>query len=313
MQPDPTQVPRYANLSTFARLPHQPEGEVDIGIVGVPFDGGCTYRTGARFGPSAIRQASRLLRAYNPEQGVYPFRDAHVADLGDVSCTPFCNAEAMEQLRERLAALCGRIRRMPVLLGGDHTISYPILKALSQRRHFPDGITLVHFDSHMDTWDDYFGEAFTHGTPFRRAFDEGLINTATSMHIGLRGSINHEDDIAADRALGFRTVRCAEVEELGVAGVVRRIRDRVRDTPCYLSIDIDVVDPGAAPGTGTPECGGLSPLQLLAMVRQLRGIRLVGADVVEVAPAYDVSEVTATLAATLAYEMICLGVSDSRL
>ncbi len=262
-QPDPLKVPRYANLATFARLPAAgPEASVEVGVVGIPFDGGCSYRPGARFGPSAIRQASRLLRGYNPEQGVSPFEVGRVADLGDLPCTPFDNRRAVEEMHRQVAALLPRVRRMPVFLGGDHTISYPILKALSEH-HGGRPLTLLHFDSHMDTWDDYFGEGFTHGTPFRRAFDEGVLDMSTSMHIGLRGSVQSPDDLEQDRALGFRTIRCAEVDEIGgPAGVVRRIGERLKASQdasqkappllCYISIDIDVVDPSAAPGTGTP-------------------------------------------------------------
>lgn len=306
--PHPEQVPRYANFSTFARLPPTPASTlVDVGIIGVPFDGGCTYRSGARFGPSAIRQSSRLLRAYNTDQHVYPFRSQRVGDLGDIVCTPFDNGRAVEQIYAGARTLLRRVVRAPLFLGGDHTISYPLLRALHEKQGQPEGgITLLHFDSHLDTWDSYFGEKNTHGTPFKRAFEEGLINPHTSMHVGIRGSSNSAEDALEDAKLGFKTLRCSEVETLGTEGIVRRIHQRVGRTPCYLSIDIDVVDPSAAPATGTPECGGFSPMQVLSIVRGLRGLQLVGGDVVEVAPCYDAGEITSTLAATLVYEMLSL-------
>lgn len=311
--PHPERVPRYASWATFARLPVEaaspaPGGgdtAIDVGVVGIPFDGGCTYRSGARFGPAAIRQASRLLRAYNAAQGVYAFRGRRVADMGDIVCTPFQNVSAVEQIRLGMRELLRTVRR-PVVLGGDHTISYPVLRALHEHRGGGRGLALVHLDSHLDTWDSYFGEAFTHGTPFKRAFDEGVIDPSTSMHVGVRGSVNGPEDAEMDAEMGFRTIGCDEVHRGGAAAAAARVRRRVGGSPCYLSIDVDVADPSVAPGTGTPESGGLSAAQLLSLVRGLRGLDWVGFDVVEVAPPYDTSEITSTLAATLAYEMVCL-------
>jgi agmatinase len=305
--------PRYAGISTFALLPYERAATVDVGVIGIPFDSGCTFRTGARFGPSAIRNASRQLRAYNPEQRVYPFASQTVADLGDIVCTPFNNRRAMGQIDRALRGLLSHVRRAPVVLGGDHSVSYAVLRALraTSAAAPPRGLALLHFDSHMDTFDSYYGESVTHGTPFRRAVEEGLVDPRRSLHIGVHGSVNDADEIQQDRALGFRTLRCGEIVERGIRAIVRDIRRRVGRTPCYVSIDVDVVDPGGAPGTGTPESGGLTAQQLLTIVQGLRGVRMVGGDVVELAPPYDVADVTATLAATLAYELVCLAAPSS--
>jgi agmatinase len=310
------QTPRYANLSTFAQQPTlnssndaATAADIDIGVVGIPFDSGCTFRSGARFGPAAIRQASRLLRTYNVDQHVDVFKNRSVVDCGDIVCTPFNNAHAMSQIRKKMAHLLRRIRHMPVIIGGDHTISYPILKALHAHHTVPGGIALIHFDSHMDTFDEYFGARIAHGTPFRRAVEDGVINPHKSVHVGIHGSLNSSAEITQDEALGFHTIRGEQIFQKGHVEVGAEIRKRVGTTPCYISVDVDVVDPAFAPGTGTPEAGGISSFQLLAILRQLQGVHLIGGDVVEVSPAHDVSDITSLLAATAAYELIGLGTS----
>jgi agmatinase len=300
---DGLQVPRYAGLTTFARLPRREDvGDYDVAVLGVPFDSGVTYRPGARFGPSAIRQASRLLRPYNPALDAAPFRIAQVVDAGDVACNPFDIEAGLVQIRDGVAEVT-RDGRPVVVLGGDHTIALPVLRALHER-HGP--LALVHFDAHLDTWDTYFDAPYTHGTPFRRASEEGLIVKGRSAHVGLRGSLYDRQDLADDEALGFTAIHSRDVDSIGVPGIVDRIRDRVGDAPLYVSVDIDVLDPAFAPATGTPEAGGLTSRELLAILRGLQPLRLVGADIVEVAPAYDHAEITAVAAANLAYEFVTL-------
>lgn len=296
---DGLQVPRFAGHSTFARLPRLEDVDTfDVAVVGVPFDSGVTYRPGARFGPSHIRQGSRLLRPYNPALDVSPFAGVQVVDAGDIAANPFSIEEALTQIEVGVRELSADGRDV-VLLGGDHTITLPALRALKDQ-HGP--IALVHFDAHLDTWDTYFDAPFTHGTPFRRAWQEGLLDAGHTMHVGIRGSLYSRDDLAEDATMGFSIVPARDLDRLGADRVVEMIRDRVGDAPVYISIDIDVLDPGFAPGTGTPEAGGLTSRELLAMVRGFAGANVVGADVVEVSPPYDHAEVTAIAAANLAYE-----------
>ena len=296
---DGLQVPRFAGHSTFARLPRLEDVDrFDVAVVGVPFDSGVTYRPGARFGPSHIRQGSRLLRPYNPALDVSPFAGVQVVDAGDIAANPFSIEGALTQIEEGVRELSAQGRDV-VLLGGDHTVTLPALRAL-KAQHGP--IALVHFDAHLDTWDTYFDAPFTHGTPFRRAWQEGLLDADHTMHVGIRGSLYSKDDLADDASMGFSIVPARDLDRLGADRVVEMVRERVGDAPVYVSIDIDVLDPGFAPGTGTPEAGGLSSRELLAMVRGFAGAHVVGADVVEVSPPYDHAEVTAIAAANLAYE-----------
>lgn len=294
-------MPRYAGPSTFARLPELRDvPKCDVAILGVPFDGGTSYRPGARFGPQAIRQASRHLRTnYHPAYDAEPFLTQQVADAGDVACNPYNIDEAISQIEQAATELLGKVGHI-VSLGGDHTIAVPLLRAVS-RKFGP--VALVHFDAHLDTWDTYFGAPFTHGTPFRRAAEEGLFDESCSMHVGIRGPLYSRDDLKNDAELGFKTIHCDEFESEGVDAIAKRVRDRVGHRPLYLSIDIDVLDPAHAPGTGTPEIAGMSSRELLNLMRGLAGCNLVSADIVEVAPAYDHAEITALAAATIAYEM----------
>jgi agmatinase len=298
---DSTRVPRFAGLATFARLPRLEQvGRCDVALVGVPFDSGTTYRPGARFGPSAIRQASRLLRPYHPGLDVEPFGDQQVVDAEDIATNPFDIAEAIatiEAAANDLLASSGRL----IALGGDHTIALPLLRAVTSRT---GRIALMHFDAHLDTWDTYFGAPYTHGTPFRRAFEEGLLAEEASVHVGIRGPLYARQDLADDAAFGFRVISAMDLETDGIAGVAERIRGRVGDRPVYVSIDIDVLDPSHAPGTGTPEAGGLSSRELLGILRAMDGLHVVGADIVEVAPAYDHAEMTAIAASHVAYELL---------
>ena len=299
-----TVVPRYAGPSTFCRLPELRDvSYCDVAILGIPFDSGTSYRPGARFGPQAIRQASRHLRTnFHPAYDTEPFKTLQAADAGDVACNPYNIEEAIGQIE---AAADELHQKAPVIvsLGGDHTIAVPLLRAVNR---VAGRVALVHFDAHLDTWDTYFGAPYTHGTPFRRAAEENLFDEKASMHVGIRGPLYSRDDLARDAELGFKTVHCDELQTHGVEHVVRRIRERVGDNPLYLSIDIDVLDPAHAPGTGTPEVAGLSSRELLHIIRGLQGLKLVGADIVEVAPAYDHAEITSLAAATIAFEMVNL-------
>jgi agmatinase len=300
---DASVEPRFAGLATFARLPTTEQvARWDVGIVGVPFDGGTSYRPGARFGPAAVRQASRLLRPYNPAVDALPFALAQVVDAGDIACTPFSTEEAVTQIAAGAGTLLAQGTHL-VAVGGDHTIALPLLRATAAR-HGP--LALVHFDAHLDTWDTYFGQRYTHGTPFRRAWEEGLLLRDHSMHVGLRGPLYDGSDLTDDTAMGFAQVTTDEVGELGVATVVERMRARVGAAPVYVSVDIDVLDPAHAPGTGTPEAGGLTSRELLGLVRGLGQAAVVGGDVVEVSPAYDHAEITAVAASHVLYELVTI-------
>jgi agmatinase len=269
-------------------------------VVGVPFDAGTSYRPGARFGPSHIRESSRLLRPYNPAQDAEPFALAQVVDAGDIAVNPFNIELAVDQVEAAMSELVSTGAKV-LTLGGDHTIAYPILKAL-HAQHGP--ITVIHFDAHLDTWDTYFGAPLTHGTPFRRASEEGIIDLGSCLHVGIRGPLYSTDDLGEDRRLGFAILNSTDADTLGIEGMIAAMLERVGDRPTYVSIDIDVLDPAFAPGTGTPEAGGLSSRELLRLVRALQATNLIGADIVEVSPAYDHAQITGIAAAHLAYELI---------
>ena len=305
-----TVVPRYAGSSTFVRLPELRDVDrCDVAILGAPFDGGVSFRPGARFGPMAVRQASRAIRPqYHPQFDVQPFATKQFADAGDVPCNPYSIAESLAAIEARAGELLGTSDGPHpvdglITIGGDHTIAYALLKAVNRRY---GKVALVHFDAHLDTWDTYFGEAFTHGTPFRRAAEEGLFDTEASMHDGIRGPIYAPSDYDDDAALGFSIISCDDIERLGVDEVAQQIRNRVGDRLLYLSIDIDVLDPAHAPGTGTPEIAGMTSRELVMILRGLAGMNLVAGDVVEVAPAYDHAEITSLAAATVVFELACL-------
>ncbi len=299
--PDASLNPRYAGIATFARLPQLRDvSHADIAIVGVPFDSGVSYRPGARFGPSHIREASRLLRPYNPAQDVEPFSAQQIADAGDISANPFNILEAVAQIEQGAADLSMGGTRL-VTLGGDHTIALPLLRVVA-KRHGP--VAVLHFDAHLDTWDTYFGAPITHGTPFRRASEEGLIDLTASTHVGTRGPLYGPEDLRDDSRLGFAIISSPEIEAEGLPRAIKRMLARLSDRPVYLSVDVDVLDPSHAPGTGTPEAGGMTSRELLAMIRALRAVNLVGADVVEVAPAYDHAQLTAIAASHITYEII---------
>lgn len=300
---DSSRIPRYAGRDGFARLPRLDQVErADIVVAGVPFDSGVSYRPGARFGPTHIREASRLLRPYHPALDVSPFEIAQVADAGDIAVNPFVIGEAIDSVQAAALDLTSDGTRL-VTLGGDHTIALPLLRAAAER-HGP--VALLHFDAHLDTWDTYFGAEYTHGTPFRRAFEEGIIDTEALCHVGTRGPLYGKKDLEDDRRFGFGIVTSSDVYRQGADQVAAKLRDRIGGRPLYVSIDVDVMDPAHAPGTGTPEAGGMTSRELLEILRGLRGLNLIGADVVEVAPAYDHAEITSIAASHLAYDLISL-------
>ncbi|MGA6153910.1 agmatinase [Stenotrophomonas sp. NPDC087984] len=291
----------FTGPATFGRVPRLDQvGTTDIAVVGVPFDAGVSYRPGARFGSNAVREASRQLRPYNPAQDVYPFHYAQVADAGDITANPHNIDAAVETIEEGADALLSTGAQL-MTLGGDHTIALPILRSVA-RRHGP--VALLHFDAHLDTWDSYFGAQYTHGTPFRRAAEEGLLDTSALSHVGTRGSLYSKEDLDEDTKLGFGIVTSADVMRRGVDEVVQQLKERIGKRPLYISVDIDVLDPAHAPGTGTPEAGGLTSRELLEIVRGLSDCYLVSADLVEVAPAYDHAEITSVAASHTAYELI---------
>ena len=298
---DATVVPRFSGPPTFARLPRLDQVDrADVAILGIPFDSGVSYRPGARFGPQHVRASSKLLRDFNPVQDVEPFAVQQVADAGDVACNPFDIEESLRQIDAGARAVLEDAGRL-MTIGGDHTIALPLLRVMHEL-HGP--VAVVHFDAHLDTWDTYFGAPYTHGTPFRRASEEGLLDKTGSMHIGTRGPLSTRQDLTDDQVLGFQVVGSHDMDDLGWRGVVERIKARVGDRPTYVSLDIDVLDPAFAPGTGTPEAGGLTSRELLNILRSFAGLNLVGADIVEVAPAYDHAEVTGIAAAHAAYELV---------
>jgi len=298
---DATVVPRYAGEATFARLPRLADvTRADVAVLGVPFDSGVSYRPGARFGPAHVRESSRLLRPYNPALQTSPFARMQVADAGDLAVNPFGIDEAISAVERSARGLLEQVRCL-LTLGGDHTIALPLLRAVAAV-HGP--VAVVHFDAHLDTWDTYFGAAYTHGTPFRRAAEEGLLDRSGCLHVGIRGPLYGEADLTQDSELGFQVITAPELEDLGVTGMIERIRQRVGSRPVYVSVDIDVLDPAHAPGTGTPEAGGLTSRELLAALRGFTGLDLVGADIVEVAPAYDHAQITGIAAAHVGYELL---------
>lgn len=301
---DAKQIPRFAGIRTFMRAPHTTDlAGVDAAVYGIPFDTATSFRTGARFGPEAIRSASALLRPYNPALGVDVVEALSIVDYGDVPVSPGDTERTYGQVEEALAPLVDA-GVFPLALGGDHSVTLAELRVLA-RKHGP--LALVQLDAHGDTWEEYFGQRFFHGTTFKRALEEKLIEPAASVQAGLRGSLYGPEDLESARALGFAVLPCDQLRTLGPGAYASLVRERVGRRPVFLSFDIDVLDPAFAPGTGTPEVGGLSTAEALAFVRALGGIDLVGADVVEVSPAYDgPGQQTALAAANVAYELLSL-------
>ena len=294
----------FHGIATFMRLPASRALEqVDVAILGVPFDSGTSYRSGARFGQRKIRESSLLLWGFNTVLGVSPKESLAIVDYGDVEIVPVEISKTMDNIARETGAILEKNVTV-VALGGDHSISLPLLRAHAARF---GPLAVIHFDAHPDTWDqEYPGQPYSHGTPFRRAIEESLIDVDAYLQIGIRGPVSHADDLAEAREMGARIFTIDQVFENGVPSIVRDIHSIVGDRPLYVSLDIDAVDPAFAPGTGTPEVGGLSSYQILQLVRGLQGLNFAGFDLVEVSPPYDHGEITSILAANLVFEFLSL-------
>jgi agmatinase len=304
-QLDSRKSPRFAQPATFMRLPYQVDlAGVDVAILGVPFDSGTSYRSGARLGPREIRAQSSLIRLYSYFLKISPFETLNVVDAGDVDAPPV-------GIEPAYAAIQSGVQRIldagatPLVVGGDHSISLPCLRAAAAA-HGP--LALVQFDAHIDTWGDYFGGKYFHGSPFRRAIEERLIDPARYVQVGIRGPMyGEEEDFAFQRERRVTTIDIGMVKRDGVDKTIGRVRDIVGARPLYVTFDIDSVDPAFAPGTGTPEVGGLTSYEAQELVRGLAGSNIVGCDVVEVAPAFDgPGQITALLAANIMFELLCV-------
>ena len=301
---DPLYEPRYQEIATFMRAPYRPHlDNIDIALYGVAYDGGVTNRPGARHGPREIRNQSSLMRAITHATGINPFELARVADVGDVRFSQVYDNAAVNNDIETFVDAILSSGAMPLAAGGDHSITYPIFRALASA---DTPIGMIHIDAHTDTWGPVRGEKFHHGSPFRLACDEGLLDPARTIQIGIRGAQNWADGWDYSRDQGMRVVFIEEFEELGVDAVIAEARRVVGDGPTYISFDVDGLDPVYAPGTGTPEVGGITTREALALLRGLRGLNLIGGDVVEVSPPFDPSGNTALVGATIMYEILCL-------
>lgn len=299
-------VPRFAGLATFMRLPHvAPEalpGDLDIGLIGIPFDSATTNRPGARHGPRQVREMSTLMRLVNAVTGVAPYELCNCADLGDVCANPVDVVETVRRIERFFANLAAQ-GVTPLAVGGDHLVSYPILRALAGA----GALGMVHFDAHMDVGDTYFdGARFTHGTPFRRAIEDGVLDPRRTVQIGIRGTAYSRDERDWALEQGIRVIDMEEVQDLGLPATLAEARRVVGAGRTYLTFDVDCLDPSVAPGTGTPEIGGFTSREVLRLLRGLRGLDLVGADVVEVSPPLDPSGQTALVGASVAFEILCL-------
>jgi agmatinase len=303
-------IPRFAGIRTFMRAPHVTDLHgVDAVVYGIPFDTATSYRTGVRFGPEAIRSASSLLRPYNPAQDVNVVERLSIVDYGDVPVSPGDTERTYTQIEEALAPIVDA-GCFPLALGGDHSITLAELRALASRH---GAMALVQLDSHGDVWEQYFGQRYFHGTTFKRAAEEGVIEAHASVQAGMRGSLYGAEDIAVARDFGFTVLSTDELRDTGPGAYGDLVRARVGERPVFVSFDIDFLDPAFAPGTGTPEVGGFTTAEALAFVRALHGVNLVGADVVEVSPSYDgPGQVTALAGATVAYELLSLRAMQAR-
>ena len=300
---DLMQQPRYTGIATFMRAPYSQDlDNVDIGLVGVPFDGGVTNRTGARHGPREMRNQSSLMRRINQSTGICPYDLARVADIGDaVVASPFHLESSLDEI-ESFFARVHAAGVMPLAAGGDHSVTLPIMRAIA--RDQPVG--MVHFDAHCDTGDDYLGSKFHHGAPFRRAVEEGLLDPKRTIQIGIRGGVNDRDIWKFSHDTGMRVIYMDELYEMGINAAIDEAHRVVGDGPTYVSFDVDGLDPVYAPGTGTPEIGGFTSYEAQAMIRRLQGLNLVGGDVVEVAPPFDQSGYTALTGASIMFEILCI-------
>ncbi len=296
-------MPRFAGPGTFMRLPtaETPES-LDAAIIGIPMDIGTSWRSGTRFGPKQVRAESNMLRPYNMWTRAAPFEHMQVADIGDVPIDTFNLLNSVE----RITSFYDEVLQhdvVPVSIGGDHTLTLPILRSI-HKKHGP--VALIHVDAHADINEHMFGNEIAHGTPFRRAYEEGLIDAGKTFQIGLRGTGYSAEDFDTGREWGFTVIQAEEIWYKSLAPTMDDIRQKLGDVPVYLTFDIDSLDPSVAPGTGTPEIGGLTASQGMEIIRGCKGLNLVGCDLVEVSPPYDTSGNTAVVAANLLYEMLCV-------
>jgi agmatinase len=300
-------IPRFAGIRTFMRLPHVTDlAQVDVAAIGIPFDTATSFRAGARFGPEAIRSVSALLRPYHPAFEIDLLETLETVDYGDLPVAPGDTIETYRRIEEALAPVV-EAGVFPLCMGGDHAITLAELRVLA-RRHGP--LALVQLDSHADTWEAYFGQKYFHGTTFKRAVEEEVVDASASVQAGMRGSLYAAGDLEVSRELGFRVIPTDELRTLGPEGFGEAVRERAGDRPCFVSFDVDFLDPAYTPGTGTPEVGGFTTAEGIALVRALRGINLVGSDVVEVAPPYDSpGQPTALAAANVLWELLALRAS----
>lgn len=297
----PDVKPEFCTTGTFMRLPSTREN-AKLAIVGMPFDTAASFRVGARFAPQAIRQASMTLFPYHPIHKVYPFDDSNAIDIGDVSVIPHNIHRSYKLMEDAMFELMdGNI--IPIGLGGDHSITLANLRAAA-KKHGP--VAMIHFDSHTDTWDTYYDEKYWHGSPFIRAYEEGLLIPNKVFQLGIRGTLNHPGDIDASHELGYNVITTPEMYERGFESILKEMKEVIGDTPCFLTFDIDFVDPSCAPGTGTLEVGGFNSMETLKMIRSLTDFNFIGFDIVEVLPSYDPTQITSLLAATLVHEFASL-------
>ena len=303
---DPSVVPRFAGLATFMRtVTREIIEEVDVGLVGVPFDLGLNHRTGARQGPAGVREMSRLIRRVHPTSGIRPFEICNVADLGDAPVNPMSKDKSIDMIRDFFIEMKGA-NIVPIACGGDHTIPLPILRALA----VDEPVGLLHFDAHADTLDEICGDKVNHATFMRRGYEEGLIDPKRTIQIGMRGSRFTAQDIQYGYDVGYSIITMDEYEEMGRAAAIQQIQEVLKGGPVYISLDIDGLDPAYLPGTGVPEIGGLIPRDVQVILRSLQGMDIVGADISEVSPCYDPTGITCVTVANLMFEMLCI-IADS--
>ena len=297
------EYPRFEGLRTFMRLPHTTNlDNVDFLVAGIPFDTGATFRVGARFGPSGIRDNSLLLRPYNPAQNIEIFKYCSGIDYGDIPIVPGYLPESHKLIEKETASLF-KPNIVPIFMGGDHSISLPILRSI-KKKHGPVG--LIHFDAHSDLWHGYYDNKDTHGTPFRRAIEEDLIDPSLSCQIGLRGPLYDKNDFSMSEDAGLLSITGPELHSMGIQKALSLVKNRIGNKKAYLTFDIDFIDPAFAPGTGTPEAGGFTGYDAISFVRGLKEINFIGFDMVEVMPPYDPAHITSLLAANIIYEFISL-------
>jgi len=299
----PQELPKFAGIKTYMRLPHSRTTQgIDFAVAGVPWDGATSYRTGQRSGPDAIRKISVTLRPYNLALDVQIFEHCSGVDYGDLSVVPGYIEHTYSKIEEELSPLVAA-GVIPVLMGGDHSITLPELRTIA-KTHGP--VALIHFDAHTDTNDKYFGQPYYHGSPFRRAVEENLLRPEHSIQVGMRGSVYSNDAYDDSKSLGFNVITMEDIREMGLQRLIENIRARVEETKVFVSFDIDVVDPAFAPGTGTPELGGFTSGEAIDLIRGLKGLNFVGFDVVELLPHYDAADITALLASNLIFEFLSL-------